>query len=232
MLMNADESVLLVVDVQERLSTAMDQDGLQRAIKRIGILLESAHALSVPVIVTEQYVKGLGPTVAAVKEKTGNATFFEKISFSCCGNTDLMAQLRQSGRTQIVVCGMETHVCVQQTVLDLLHEGYIVHVVKDAVMSRAPANRDTALEAMTLAGAIPSSTETVAFQWLKILFEPDDKKLAALESGYRKGTVTTGEMKDHLIKNLNVEVHKDLRSLETFLRHDVDPHSLCALLQL
>ncbi|MDD5471911.1 MAG: hydrolase [Sideroxydans sp.] len=166
--LQAEHSLLLVVDVQERLSAAMDQDGLQRAVKHIGILLESAHALSVSVIVTEQYVKGLGPTVAAVKEKTGNATFFEKISFSCCGNADLMAQLRQSGRTQIVVCGMETHVCVQQTVLDLLQEGYVVHVVKDAVMSRAPANRDTALEAMTLAGAVPTSTETAVFQWLRV----------------------------------------------------------------
>jgi nicotinamidase-related amidase len=154
--------------MQERLSAAMDQDELQRVLKNAGILLDSAHALSVPVIVTEQYVKGLGPTVAALKEKAGNATFHEKISFSCCGNDDVMSQLRQTGRGQIVVCGMETHVCVQQTVLDLLHEGYVVHVVQDAVMSRAPANRATALEAMTLAGAVPTSTETVAFQWLKV----------------------------------------------------------------
>lgn len=166
--LQVEHSLLLVIDVQERLSAAMGQDALQRAVKHIGILLESAQALSVPAIVTEQYVQGLGPTVAALKEKAGGATFHEKISFSCCGNAAFMAQLRQSGRTQIVVCGMETHVCVQQTVLDLLQEGFIVHVVKDAVMSRAPANRDTAIEAMTLAGVVPTSTEIVVFQWLKI----------------------------------------------------------------
>lgn len=166
--LQVDQSLLLVVDVQERLSAAMGQDELQRVVKNSGILLESAHALHVPVIVTEQYVKGLGPTVSALKEKTRSATFHEKLSFSCCGNEDFMSQLRKSGRRQIVVCGMETHVCVQQTVLDLLHEGFIVHVVSDAVMSRAPANRDTALEAMTLAGAVPTSTESVVFQWLKV----------------------------------------------------------------
>jgi nicotinamidase-related amidase len=166
--LQAEHSLLLVVDVQERLAAAMDQDALQRVLKNAGILLESAHALSVPVIVTEQYVKGLGPTVAALKEKTGNATFHEKISFSCCGNDAFISQLRQSGRRQVVVCGTETHVCVLQTVLDLLQEGFIVHLVKDAVMSRAPANRDTAIEAMTLAGAVPTCAESVAFQWLKV----------------------------------------------------------------
>lgn len=166
--LQADNSLLLVIDIQERLSAAMSQDELERVVKNSGILLDSAHALNVPVVVTEQYVKGLGPTVAALREKTGSATFHEKISFSCCGNEDFMSQLRKSGRRQIVVCGMETHVCVLQTVLDLLHEGFVVHVVSDAVMSRAPANRDTAIQAMTLAGAVPTSTESVVFQWLKV----------------------------------------------------------------
>ncbi|MDD2700984.1 MAG: hydrolase [Sideroxydans sp.] len=166
--LQVDRSLLLVVDVQERLSAAMAQDELHRVVKNGGILLDSAHALTVPVIVTEQYVKGLGPTVAPIREKTGSATFHEKISFSCCGNEAFMSQLRRSGRDQVVVCGMETHVCVQQTVLDLLQEGFVVHVVSDAVMSRASANRDTALGVMTLAGAVPASTESVVFQWLKV----------------------------------------------------------------
>ncbi len=166
--LQADQSILLVIDVQERLSTAMEQGELHHVVKNVGILLESAPALSVPVVVTEQYVKGLGPTVAALKEKMAGATFHEKISFSCCGNEDFMSQLRKSGRRQVVVCGTETHVCVLQTVLDLLHEGFVVHIVKDAMMSRASANRDTAIEAMVLAGAVPTSTESVVFQWLKV----------------------------------------------------------------
>ena len=166
--LQAEQSILLVIDVQERLSTAMEQGELHRVVKNSGILLESAQALTVPVVVTEQYVKGLGPTLEVLKEKMEGATFFEKISFSCCGNEDFMSQLRKSGRRQVVVCGMETHVCVLQTVLDLLQEGFVVHIVKDAVMSRSSANRDTAIEAMVLAGAVPTSTESVAFQWLKV----------------------------------------------------------------
>lgn len=178
--LQVESSALLVIDVQERLSAAMDPAGLQQLVRNAGILLESAQELSIPVIVTEQYVKGLGPSVAALKEKMSAASFCEKLSFSCCGEEGFVAQLRQSGRTQIVVCGMEAHVCVQQSVLDLLHAGFDVHVVKDAVMSRANANRDTAIEAMTLAGAVPASTEAVLFQWLRVAGTDVFRKLSKL----------------------------------------------------
>ena len=179
-ILRSEDSLLLVIDLQERLAAAMDQDALQRLTRNVAILLDSAQELGLPVLVTEQYVKGLGPTLPALREKTANARYIEKISFSCCGNDDFMAALNATGKQQIIVCGTETHVCVQQTVLDLLRAGYTVHVVKDAVLSRSPDNRQTALEAMTLAGAIPTCTETVVFQWLKVAGTETFRKLSKL----------------------------------------------------
>lgn len=174
------KTVLVVIDVQERLCAAMDQEVLRRLTRNIGILLESAKELGIPAIVTEQYVKGLGPTLSELREKATTASYHEKLTFSCCGDELFTNQLKQSGRTHIIVAGMETHVCVLQTVLDLLADGYDVHVVKDAVMSRSSDNKQTAMEAMTLAGAVPTCTETVVFQLLKIAGTESFKKLSKL----------------------------------------------------
>jgi nicotinamidase-related amidase len=179
-ILETSKAVLIVVDVQERLCAAMNQDVLHQLTRNTGILLESAKELSIPVIFTEQYVKGLGPTLSELKEKASTATFHEKLAFSCCACESFLQQLKDSGRTQVVVTGMETHVCVLQTVLDLLGDGFDVHVVKDAVMSRSSDNKQTAMEAMTLAGAVPTSTESVVFQLLKIAGSESFKKLSKL----------------------------------------------------
>lgn len=179
-LLEPTRAVLIVIDVQERLCAAMDANILAQLTRNAGILLESANELAVPVIFTEQYVKGLGPTLAVLKEKAPAAACHEKMSFSCCGNEDFLQQLKNSGRKQIIITGMETHVCVQQTVIELLHEGFNVHVVKDAVMSRNSDNRQTAIEAMVLAGAVPTSTESVVFQLLKVAGTDTFKKLSKL----------------------------------------------------
>jgi len=178
--LEAAKAVLIVIDVQERLCAAMDPDVLAQLEKNTVILLESAQELGVPVIFTEQYVKGLGPTLQVLKNHAYDATFHEKLAFSCCGSEDFIKQLKSSGRKQVVVTGMETHVCVLQTVLDLLGDGYDVHVVKDAVMSRSSDNKQTAMEAMTLAGAVPTSTESIVFQLLKIAGSESFKKLSRL----------------------------------------------------
>jgi nicotinamidase-related amidase len=173
-------AALVVIDVQEKLCAAMDETVLRQLAKNAGILLESAIELAIPVIFTEQYVKGLGPTLTELKSRAPAASCYEKLTFSCCGNEAFVKQLKQSGRTQIIVCGMETHVCVLQTVIDLLGEGFDVHVVKDAVMSRSSDNRQTAMEAMMLAGAVPTCTEAVVFQLLKIAGSESFKKLSKL----------------------------------------------------
>jgi nicotinamidase-related amidase len=174
------KAVLVVIDVQEKLCAAMDANVLAQLTKNAGILLECANELAVPVIFTEQYVKGLGPTLAVLKERAPAASCHEKLTFSCCGNEAFVEQLKESGRTQIIVTGMETHVCVLQTVIDLLDAGFNVHVVKDAVMSRSNDNRQTAIEVMVLAGAVPTCTEAVVFQLLKIAGTDSFKKLSKL----------------------------------------------------
>ena len=179
-LLQPAQAVLVVIDVQERLCAAMDQSILRQLVGNTGILLESAQELAVPVIFTEQYAKGLGPTLAELREKAPAAACHEKMIFSCCGTESFIEQLKESSRTQVIVCGMETHVCVLQTVIDLLGGGFDVHVVKDAVMSRNSDNRQTAIEAMTLAGAVPTSAESVVFQLLKIAGTDSFRKLSKL----------------------------------------------------
>lgn len=179
-LLSADESLLLVIDIQERLCKAMDQQVLGQLTVNTAVLLEAAHELQVPVAVTEQYVKGLGPTVPELVEKIGTAPRHEKMTFSCCGSSEFVEQLRNSGKRQIVVVGMETHVCVLQTVLELLDAGYQVQVVRDAVMSRSKRNWNTALEEMRQAGAVITCTEAVLFKWLRVAGTEPFKKLSKL----------------------------------------------------
>ncbi len=174
------KAVLVVIDVQEKLCAAMDENVLRQLTKNIGILLESANELAIPVVFTEQYVKGLGSTLPELKSRVPAATCYEKMTFSCCGNEAFVDQLEESGRTQVIVTGMETHVCVLQTVIELLDEGFNVHIVKDAVMSRSSDNKQTAIEAMVLAGAVPTCTEAVVFQLLKIAGTDSFKRLSKL----------------------------------------------------
>jgi nicotinamidase-related amidase len=178
--LDRDKAVLVVIDVQEKLCVAMDHKVLHRLTKNIGILLESAAELGVPVLVTEQYVKGLGATLAELKEKAGAAPCYEKMAFSCCGSSEFIEKLKSSGRTQVIVTGMETHVCVLQTVIELRDAGFEVHLVKDAVMSRSKQNWLTAVESMTLTGAVPTSTESVVFQLLRVAGTDEFRKLSKL----------------------------------------------------
>ena len=178
--LDRDKAVLVVIDVQEKLCVAMDETVLKSRVKNIGILLDSAAELNVPVILTEQYVKGLGATVSELKEKAALAPCYEKMAFSSCGSEEFVAALKATGRSQVIITGMETHVCVLQTVIELRDTGLTVHIVKDAVMSRSKQNWETALQAMVLAGAIPTSTESVLFQLLKVAGTDEFKKLSKL----------------------------------------------------
>jgi len=170
---------LVVVDVQEKLCRAMDEKVLGQLTGNISILLEAAAELGVPAIATEQYVKGLGETIPALKEKL-SAPSLEKMTFSCCGGEGFLDTLAKSRRRQVILVGMETHVCVLQTALELLSAGYVVHLVCDAVMSRRKANWETALKTMTAAGVVLTSTEAVLFQLLKVAGTDEFKKLSKL----------------------------------------------------
>jgi nicotinamidase-related amidase len=159
-----NNTVLLVVDIQERLAAVMAER--EEVVTNAGHLIAAAKLLGVPVLHTEQYPKGLGPTVPELRASLAPAIAVEKMTFDCCGEPTFAPALAEAGRSTVVVCGMETHICVLQTVLGLLARGVIVHVAADAVCSRNPANASVALELMRDAGAVITCTETVMFQML------------------------------------------------------------------
>jgi isochorismate hydrolase len=176
---DSGSALLMVIDIQEKLCKAMDMEVLARATANVGILLEAARELSIPVLVTEQYPAGLGATVEKLMEAASSVPL-EKMSFSCCGDEGIMARIAESGRKKIIVTGMEAHICVFQTVLDLLQKGYDVQVVNDAVISRKKSNWKLGLNLAAAAGAVVSSTETILFQLLKQAGTAEFKKLSKL----------------------------------------------------
>jgi nicotinamidase-related amidase len=166
-LLRAGETTLVIVDVQEAFRPVID--GFDVVARNCSILAAGFEILGRPIIVSEQYPKGLGSTVDEIAEALPEGTpIIEKMRFSACGVDAFDAELAESGSKTVVVCGVETHVCVNQTVLDLLSRGYAVHVASDAVSSRAPANKEAGLRKMAAHGAEVSSAETVLFEMLEV----------------------------------------------------------------
>ncbi len=160
------DTLLLVIDVQGKLAATVFQS--DRVEKNISKLIRACKLMGVPLLHTEQYPKGLGHTVDALREVIGDDQAFEKLSFSCCGSEEFMKRLRSLGRNDILVVGMETHVCVYQTCVELLEFGYTVHLVTDAVTSRSEDNRKVGIRSIKRAGAILTSTEMAIFELLRI----------------------------------------------------------------
>ncbi len=177
--LDRDGAMLLVVDVQERLAQAMPPDALAAVEKNLSVLIKAAVRLGMPVVASEQYVRGLGPTVAPLRALLP-APPLEKLEFSCGANKALAREIMKADRHQIIVAGMEAHVCVFQTVRDLVRGDFATFVVQDAVLSRAEANRALGLRLCERSGATVSSTETVLFDLLGIAGTPEFKELAPL----------------------------------------------------
>lgn len=165
-LITSEDSLLLIIDIQEKLASVMDVK--DKVIENVSHLIELAKLKNVPIVLTEQYPKGLGQTVEEIRNLLPVYKPVEKLSFSCCNDRSFVDLIKGFNKRRIVVSGMETHVCVLQTSLDLIREGFYVHVVQDAVCSRAKQNWKIALEFMRDAGAVITCTETVLFQWLKV----------------------------------------------------------------
>jgi len=163
--LNRYDTVLVVVDIQERLAAVMSER--KRVIDNCIHLIEAAKLLRIPLILNEQYPKGLGPTVAEIRDALQSYEPLEKVSFSCCRGDKFLGDLKNTGRRSVLLVGMETHVCVLQTCIDLLREGFFVHTVSDAICSRTEDNFRTAIEFMRDAGAVITCTETVLFQLLE-----------------------------------------------------------------
>ena len=163
MLIRAAQSQLLVVDVQERLAPAVQNAG--RIVARTRILLDAAGLVQVPVTVSEQYPKGLGATLPALAPLPRGTTVLDKVAFSCWREPRLRSAIEAAKRPQVVLCGMETHVCVLQTAVDLREAGLDVFVVADAVGSRAEESRRLGLERMRDRGIDVVDSEMVVFEW-------------------------------------------------------------------
>ena len=158
--------VLVVVDVQERLFNAMDAERRDDMVANVKILVSAARRLDVPVLVTEQYPKGLGRTLPELRTLLGDTPPFEKTAFSCCGADGFMDRIGTLGADHVILTGIEAHVCVLLTALDLLTRGLRVSIVADAVCSRRPANLEIGLGQARQASAVVTATETVVFQLL------------------------------------------------------------------
>jgi hypothetical protein len=176
-----DRAVLAIVDIQERLLGALPEERRASIVERALVAVETALVLGVPVLVSEQYSKGLGPTVAPIRERLGDAFApVEKLAFSCGRSPGFREALENTGRRQVILCGVETHVCVLQTALDLQREAFEVFVAADAVASRRDLDRDVALALLRQAGVVVGTTEMFAFQMLECAGTDEFKKVARI----------------------------------------------------
>lgn len=181
MLIDAKKATLLLVDMQERLLPAMS-DGAN-VEKHCTTLLSATKALGVPVTISEQYPKGLGRTVPGLAAELGNAPVFEKLSFSCWRDKaikDHLIAYHEAGRPQVILAGIEAHVCVLQTAVDLSAAGFGVFAVADAMSSRAPASHALALDRMRQNGVSVVTMEMAVFELLGQAGTPEFKALSAL----------------------------------------------------
>ncbi|MBS0210801.1 MAG: hydrolase [Planctomycetes bacterium] len=175
-LMTADDSALLVVDVQEKLVRLVP--GHERLVWNIRRLLDGAKLLGVPAAATEQYPQGLGPTTAELATRLPGAS--AKLAFSCGECGPIFQDWLAAGRHRVLVVGIETHVCIQQTVFDLLASGVRVYLAVDALGARYAIDHETALRRMDAAGAVLTTTEAALFEWCQVAGTPVFKQLSQL----------------------------------------------------
>ncbi len=174
----AQDTILIIIDIQEKLFRVIhEKEDLSantvRLIKGIGIL-------DIPVILTEQNPSGLGPTLPEISSLLPDIDPIVKYDFSCCKEKTFLDRLEELKRNQVLICGIETHICVYQTALDLADMGYEVQVVTGCVSSRTAANRDTALTRMGLEGIMPATTEMVLFELLGTAKHEKFREISAL----------------------------------------------------
>ena len=173
-----DDAIFVAIDFQEKLMPAMaDKEELEKKIVK---LASGMKVLGIPTIVTQQYTKGLGATIPSVAEALGEFTPIDKTTFSCLKNEEFVSQLESLDRGTVILAGIEAHICVEQTAIQLLEDGYEVALVTDCIQSRDPRNKDIAIERMIQAGVIPTSFESVLYELLGGAKAPEFKAISAL----------------------------------------------------
>ena len=178
-MLDRSQSALVVIDVQEAYrGKTVEHERMLRGVRR---LIEAAKIVTVPILATEQYPKGLGHLVPEVAAGLAAASpVIEKLSLSCCGEPAFAAALTELRRPQLVVCGIEAHACVNQTVHDLLDRGFQVHVPYDAISSRFEYDYRIAWDKMVGSGAVPCTVEMVCLEWVRTAAAPDFKAVQKL----------------------------------------------------
>lgn len=178
MKLKKDDCILLLIDFQEKLMPAMkNRDELESSVVK---LAKGCRILGVPILVSQQYTKGLGETVPQIKQAAGEFNPIEKTSFSCCGEPSFLAELEKTGKKTIIAAGIEAHICVQQTVLDLLEKGYNVFLVNDCIASRNNNDKKYAQRRMSESGAIGTTFESVLFELCQHSKAPEFKEISNL----------------------------------------------------
>jgi nicotinamidase-related amidase len=175
MLIRSKDCILVVIDMQQRLVPAMLAPA--RTLRNAALLIETARELDIPVLLTEQYPKGLGPTMEDIAGPAGDSPVFEKIHFSCMEDKSFANHLTGLGRSQVVLAGMEAHICVVQTAASLLEAGYEVFVASDATASRTADSEQACLQRLNAAGVGIVTSEMVVFEWLGKAGTPAFKKI-------------------------------------------------------
>ena len=177
-LLKSEKTALLIIDIQERILPVISNH--QRVLDNTMKLIKGFKIIGLPIYYTEQYPKGLGPTVSSITEELGDLKPFDKMSFSCSGAGDLFEEFKKKNLSQIVICGIESHVCVQQTVLDLIENRIQVNLAADAVSSRKEIDYNTSLERMRQHGAEVTTTESILFELLNICGTPQFKDISKI----------------------------------------------------
>jgi nicotinamidase-related amidase len=175
-LLDKNNAILLIIDVQERLAMVMDKK--DQVVRNTLHLIELARMQNIPVVVTEQYPKGLGRTLTEITSALPSYLPIEKVSFNCCGEASFNEQIKRLGRKKVIVTGMETHICVLQTSVGLIQDGFDVHLVQDAVCSRTKENWRSGVEFIRDAGGAITNTETALFQLLGVAGTPEFKTIS------------------------------------------------------
>jgi len=177
-ILQREKTTLLIIDIQERILPVIHN--IENVVQNTLKLINGFKILSIPIYFTEQYPKGLGQTEKRIKEALESSEAIQKMSFSCSGAGNLFAELKEKNISQVVVCGIESHVCVQQTVLDLIANGFQVDVAADAISSRKQFDYEIALHRMRTNGAEVTTTESILFELLNVCGTDEFKAVSKL----------------------------------------------------
>ena len=174
----SNDTVALVIDIQEKLFPHIDNH--KNLLANCKTLLSGLNVLNIPIVVTEQYPKGLGSTIKDIRHLVKDFNPIEKLSFSCCGEKKFLDVLHEHGKRNVIICGIETHVCVLQTVMDMIERGYLPVIIEDCISSRKSSDRETAIKRMAREGVIITTYESILFELCEVAGTDQFKQISKL----------------------------------------------------